>query len=136
MPSKMHVLSPARVDAVGAIVAKGLVLPWHRFWVRAEVIDGAGAIDIYVETPGGDIRHLSAPGELSRRLFDWVYSLPPRDDDRSNVWSVCIVRLLRDGTGAGELMCEDVADSAAVATRRSSFEQREFGVLTVAYDPL
>jgi hypothetical protein len=118
------------------IVSEQLGAGWGRAVVRAEVQDGAGAIDFYVIASDGDVFHKTTPPSLTSKIFDWVYALPARETGALMDWSVFVAQLTEHQSTNASFLIESNLEVSNFSQRRQRFEEAQFRGRNVQYDPL
>jgi hypothetical protein len=118
-----------------AVLLDKLAAGWRQVWVRAEVQEGAGVVDVYVESRSGEIRHVSSVPDLTMDVFKWAHSLPERAAQSGSRWSLCSAHCVADGDCSLKFDFDDVSDVTKTSQRRTAWERVTFGARAIAYDP-
>jgi hypothetical protein len=109
---------------------------WDAAWIRAEVADGTGAIDLYCRSKDGPIKHVTSIPGLTMKLFNWVYALPPELPGDKRKWTICIARVSKGSEPVFEFGYQDVSQISKIGDRRERWQSAEFGASVVEYEPL
>jgi hypothetical protein len=125
----------SKLDELQATLSEQLGEGWGSAVVRAEVRQGAGAIDLYVIAKDGEVFHRTSVSDLTSKLFDFVYSLPPRASGASEDWNVFVARVVENQGTTANFLHEDEQDMSLVPERRQRFEDLNFPGKSVRYDP-
>jgi hypothetical protein len=126
----------SKLDELQVILSEQLGEGWASAVVRAEVQEGVGAIDLYVVAEDGEVSHRTSVSDLTSKLFDFVYALPPRVSGASENWNVFVARVVEKQETTANFLYEDEHDMSLVPERRQRFEDLNFPGKSVRYDPL
>jgi hypothetical protein len=125
----------SKLDELQATLSEQLGEGWGSAVIRAEVQQGAGAIDLYVIGKDGEVFHRTSVSDLTSKLFNFVYSLPPQANGVSEDWNVFVGRVVEHQGTTASFLNEAEQDMSLFAERRQRFEDVSFPGKSVRYDP-